>query len=247
LKKIIAIALLIAAPALVLAQAPATPAKADKAKVKATTPAPKKKKAAESASRVDARSTASQMASGIAAAEAALSPDDLKLAERVYTGRLPCELGAFVEVEADPKSPGYFNVQIVKGVKFRMFPVLSRTGAIRLEDQRTGAIWLQLANKSMLMDQRAGKRLADECMSPDQSAVAEALKKNPIPSFLDAPVPAKAASAAASAASAPAGTASQPAGVVPSMALPGASAPAATEPLGAASSAAAPMKPASAP
>lgn len=233
LKTIIATALFLAAPAVVLAQAPA---KAATAKAAASTP--KKKPAAESASRVEARSTASQMASGIMAAEAALGPDDIKLAERVYTGKLPCELGAFVVVEADPKSPGYFNVQIVKGAKFRMFPVLSRTGAIRLEDQRTGAIWLQLANKSMLMDQRAGKRLADECMSPDQSLVAEALKKNPIPSFLDAPAPALAASAAASAASAaapasaPASAASQPSAVVP---------------ITSESAAPAPLKPASAP
>jgi hypothetical protein len=250
LKKIIATALLLAAPAFVLAQAPA---KADTSKAetsKAAASTPKKKKAPESASRVDARSTASQMASGIMAAEAALSPEDIKLAERVYTGKLPCELGAFVDVEADPKSPGYFDVQIVKGPKFRMFPVLSRTGAIRLEDQRTGAIWLQLANKSMLMDQRAGKRLADECMSPDQSMVAEALKKNPIPSFLDAPTPARAASAAAStasAASAAAATASQPSVVVQPTGLPSAPDTAAVVPLTSASAAPAPLKPASAP
>jgi len=239
LKTIIATALLLAAPAFVQAQAPA---KADKAKPAASTP--RKKQAAESASRVEARSTASQMASGIMAAEAALSPDEVKLAERVYTGKLPCELGAFIEIEADPKSPGYFNLQIVKGPKFRMFPVVSRTGAIRLEDQRTGAVWLQLANKSMLMDQRAGKRLADECMSPDQSIVAEALKKNPPPSLLDAPAPARAASAAASAAASPA---SQPSVVVQPTGLPSAPGAAAVMPLTSAPATPAPLRPASAP
>ena len=49
------------------------------------------------------------------------------------------------------------------------------------------AVWLQLANKSMLMNQKLGKRLADECMSPVQVVVAEALKKNPGVSVLDAP------------------------------------------------------------
>jgi hypothetical protein len=71
-----------------------------------------------------------------------------------------------------------------------MFPVATTTGAIRLEDQKAGAVWLQLANKSMLMNQKLGIRLADECMSPAQVAMAEVLKRNPPPSVLDAPKPA---------------------------------------------------------
>ena len=89
-----------------------------------------------------------------------------------------------------PKSPGYFNVR-GKGFSYRMHPVVTSTGAIRLEDQHDGgAVWLQLANKSMLMDQKAGKRLADECSTPAQVAVAEALKKNPAPSLIDMSTPA---------------------------------------------------------
>ena len=48
-------------------------------------------------------------------------------------------------------------------------------------------MWLQLGNKSMLMSQKLGQRLADECISPNQAVVAENLKKNPVPSILDAP------------------------------------------------------------
>jgi hypothetical protein len=71
-----------------------------------------------------------------------------------------------------------------------MHPVESRTGAIRLEDPKGGAMWLQLGNKSMLMSQKLGQRLADECMSPAQLTMAEALKKNPMPSLLEPlPVP----------------------------------------------------------
>ena len=36
----------------------------------------------------------------------------------------------------------------------------------------------------MLMDQKRGQRLADECMSPEQIVVAEAIKKTPV---LDGP------------------------------------------------------------
>ena len=154
-----------------------------------TTASTEKQPVRPSASRVELNTKAKQMATGIMAAEAALTPAELAIAERVYVGKLPCELGASVTLTPDPKVPGYFTVQ-VKTQKFRMFPVETTTGAIRLEDKKAGAVWLQLANKSMLMNQKAGQRLADACMSPSQVAVAEALEKNPARSVLDAPEPA---------------------------------------------------------
>ena len=66
-----------------------------------------------------------------------------------------------------------------------MFPVVTTTGAIRLEDHKAGAVWLQLANKSMLMNHKLGKRLADACMSPEQVITAERLIKNPVPSVFE--------------------------------------------------------------
>jgi hypothetical protein len=125
-----------------------------------------------------------------------LTPEDLEIAKRVYTGDIPCELGATVHITPH-KREGFFIVRT--GIqRFRMHPVESRTGAIRLEDPRAEAMWLQLGNKSMLMSQKMGRRLADECMSPAQAAVAEALKKNPIPSLLEPlPVPKVAAPEAA--------------------------------------------------
>jgi hypothetical protein len=68
-----------------------------------------------------------------------------------------------------------------------MFPVETSTGAIRLEDRKAGAVWLQLANKSMLMNQKLGQRLADTCMSPDQVAVADKMNSSPATSVLDTP------------------------------------------------------------
>jgi hypothetical protein len=139
-----------------------------------------------SASRVDAKSKATQMATGIQAADAALTPGEMAVAERVYQGKLPCDEGASVTLAPDNKTPGYFTVQL-KNTKYRMFPVETTTGAIRLEDKKAGVVWLQLANKSMLMNQKLGQRLADGCMSPAQSAVEAALQKNPGVSVLDAP------------------------------------------------------------
>jgi hypothetical protein len=116
--------------------------------------------------------------------DAPLAPQELSIAERVHVGHLPCELGASIRMTADAHTPGYFDLQ-GKGYKYRMRPVATSTGAIRLEDEKAGAVWLQLANKSMLMDQKNGRRLADECAHPDQVAVANDMKINPPPALID--------------------------------------------------------------
>ncbi|QNP49416.1 hypothetical protein [Diaphorobacter aerolatus] len=190
MKTLFAAALIALAPALVTAQttskpAPKTAAKAPAAK-KTTTAAKKStpKKSAATSSRTQLKSAATQVATGFIAAEAALSPAELALAETVTTGRMPCELGAFVDIEKDEKSPGRFHVT-GKNFKYHMQPVTTSTGAVRLEDQKAGAVWMQIANKSMLLNQKQGQRMADECMSPNQVAVAESMKKNPQPNLLD--------------------------------------------------------------
>jgi hypothetical protein len=152
-----------------------------------------------------------------------LTPADLEVAKLVHTGDIPCELGATVHITPH-KREGFFVVRA--GLqRFRMHPVESRTGAIRLEDPVGGAMWLQLGNKSMLMSQKMGKRLADDCMNPAQSAMNDNLKKNPLPSLLEPLPPVKVAAPAAEAPAAlvPAATAAQPA----EAAAPGAVAPAA--------------------
>lgn len=118
------------------------------------------------------------------AQEPELAPHEISIAERVHVGTLPCEMGASVRMTADANAPGYFTLQ-GKGYKYRMRPVATSTGAIRLEDEKAGAVWLQLANKSMLMDQKKGRRLADECAHPDQVAVANDMKVNPPPALID--------------------------------------------------------------
>ena len=118
------------------------------------------------------------------AQEPELAPHEISIAERVHVGTLPCEMGASVRMTADANAPGYFTLQ-GKGYKYRMRPVATSTGAIRLEDEKAGAVWLQLANKSMLMDQKNGRRLADECAHPDQVTVANDMKVNPPPALID--------------------------------------------------------------
>ena len=122
-----------------------------------------------------------------------LSEADIEVAKKVHVGEIKCELGASVKI-TPMKREGLFLVS-TKGYRFRMHPVESRTGAIRLEDAKQGAMWLQLGNKSMLMSQKLGQRLADECQSPQQLTYAENLKNNPLPSILE-PMPGGTQSAA---------------------------------------------------
>jgi len=109
---------------------------------------------------------------------------DLAIAQQIHQGLMPCEMGASVRVEADAAAPGFFHVQ-GKGFRYRMYPVRTTTGALRLEDKKAGAVWLQLANKSMLMDQKKGRRVADECAHPEQVAYGQDMKTNPPPSLFD--------------------------------------------------------------
>jgi hypothetical protein len=139
-----------------------------------------------------------------------LEAAELETAKRVHVGEIACELGSKVTVKP-LKREGFFLV--ARGVnRFVMHPVASRTGAIRLEDPQRGALWLQLGNKSMLMNQKEGKRLADECVSPAQADFAKNMK--PVNLLEPAPV-----EAAAPAASMPAAAAAAPATAAPAAAV----------------------------
>ena len=180
MKYVFALAVLLVAPALVLAQGSERSAAVTKAAVPVVahqSPAKVRRsalKAVEEVTPIDDDLSVT------------LTAEELEIAKRVYVGSIPCELGASVTIKPSEKRPGFFLVR-TKTTSFRMHPVVSRTGAIRLEDPRAGAMWLQLGNKSMLMSQKLGQRLADECVSPDQAVMAELLKENPVSSILDAP------------------------------------------------------------
>ena len=162
----------------------------------AQTVSPAKKPAESTAKKSQSKSSSEVRRSALKAVEEVtpidedpnikLTPEDIEIAKRVFVGNIPCELGNSVTLTPSTRRAGFFLVQ-TKAARFSMHPVESRTGAIRLEDPKRGAMWLQLGNKSMLMSQKLGQRLADECMSPEQITLAEDLKKNPRPGLLDVP------------------------------------------------------------
>ena len=183
-------------PALTLTQVAVAKEAAKPAAAKKAAPAKKAAAAKPVAKKATVTKTKAAAAgaagAGVAAVVAAktLSPDEINLAERVHTGHIACELGQSVNVTKDQSNPGYFFVD-GKGFKYHMAPVATSTGVVRLEDKAAGAVWLQIANKSMLMNQKQGQRLADDCMSAEQTQVAEAIKRNPPPSLLETPAAGK--------------------------------------------------------
>jgi hypothetical protein len=102
------------------------------------------------------------------------SPDQVKAAELVFYGGYDCEFNQNVSVTQSTKYPAYADVKFGHAT-WLMKPVLSSTGAIRLEDVHGQTLMVQIASKSMLLDVKAGKRLVDECVCPKQrELVAEA-------------------------------------------------------------------------
>ena len=124
----------------------------------------------------------------------AASAEQVDAAERVYYGVYDCEFNQSIQIVASAKHPSYVDIKHGKA-DYLMKPVLSSTGAIRLEDVRGETLMVQIAAKSMLLNVKTARRLVDDCISPKQRELNEAARA------------AKAAAVAAAAApSAPAAT-----------------------------------------
>ncbi|MGE4242729.1 hypothetical protein [Ramlibacter sp.] len=190
MKYLIATLILAAAPAMAIAQtaAPAKPAAKPTATAKPAAARPQARPQAASPRKPNA-AQAKAIEESVPIEEPdpsiKLTEAELEIAKKIHVGEFPCELGANVRIRA-LRREGFFLVQN-KLNRFVMHPVESRTGAIRLEDPMRGALFLQLGNKSMLMSQKLGQRLADECQSPEQATFAADMKNRPAVNLLEAP------------------------------------------------------------
>jgi hypothetical protein len=101
------------------------------------------------------------------------SQEQLEAASMAHAGQYACEFGQAVAVEATQGSAGYLTVRHQRDT-WVMKPVLSQTGALRLEDVKGRMLLLQIANKSMLMDTKIGQRVVDNCIHEKQRAAANA-------------------------------------------------------------------------
>jgi hypothetical protein len=114
--------------------------------------------------------------------------EQLVAADMAHVGDYACEFNQAIKVSAHPGAPGYLDVDFGK-LSYTMRPVLSSTGALRLEDVRGQTMMLQIAYKSMLMDVKAGRRLVDECASEAQLTAKRNAEGQPAVSLMgDAPV-----------------------------------------------------------
>lgn len=104
--------------------------------------------------------------------------DQAAAATLVLYGDYACEFNQSVRVTASVKHTGYVEIDFGK-LRYIMKPVLSSTGALRLEDVRGQTLMLQISYKSMLMDVNAGRRLVDECVHEKQAAAKKAAEGQP--------------------------------------------------------------------
>ena len=105
--------------------------------------------------------------------------EQLQAAERVLTGGYECEFGKRVSVDPHDTTKGYFRLKLGKQ-SWIMKPVLSNTGAVRLEDVKGAALLIQILTKSMLMDPKKGQRMVDGCVHAVQRAAEADLAKQPV-------------------------------------------------------------------
>jgi membrane-bound inhibitor of C-type lysozyme len=130
---------------------------------------------AQTAPAKPAAKPAAKAAAPAAKALPAADAEQMAAAQRTLTGAYDCEFGQKIDVAMNPKSNGYVDVKY-KNSTFTMKPVVSSTGALRLEDVTGRTLMLQIANKSMLMDTKIGQRLVDGCIHPEQAKFNSAQK-----------------------------------------------------------------------
>jgi len=101
--------------------------------------------------------------------------EQVSASERVYYGEYDCDFKQIVQITASERHPSYVELRFAKN-SYLMKPVLSSTGAVRLEDVKGQTLMIQIASKSMLMNVKTGTRLVDACVSPSQRVAIDSAK-----------------------------------------------------------------------
>ena len=103
------------------------------------------------------------------------STEQIEAARSVFYGVYECEFNQTINIVESAKHPSYIDVKHGRA-DYLMKPVLSSTGAIRLEDVSGQTLMIQIASKSMLLNVRTAQRIVDDCVSPAQRDVADAAR-----------------------------------------------------------------------
>ena len=154
----------VAAPAKATAKKPAAAKKAPAKKTPAKKATTKKRKATAKSKAAVTTPTVTQAPTIVPGAAGQLP---------VYTGEFACDTGrASVQPHGDE-----FAVKAGHH-SYTMHRVPTSSGVVRLEAAGNTAYWLQMGNKSMLIDTKAGGRVADGCRNEQQRAREEEIKRS---------------------------------------------------------------------
>jgi len=93
--------------------------------------------------------------------------EQLAAAALILFGDYACEFDKSLRVSLNPKLDGYVDLLFDKQL-FTLKPVLSHTGALRLEDVRGRLLLVQIPVMSMVLDVKIGRRLANDCTHETQ-------------------------------------------------------------------------------
>jgi hypothetical protein len=92
--------------------------------------------------------------------EAKANPQQLKF--QLASGVYRCELGRRVEIQRDPRNANLIKLTW-KGSDYQLQRYDSASGLPRYEDRQHGLLWIDLPQKSVLIDVNSGQQLANEC------------------------------------------------------------------------------------
>lgn len=95
-------------------------------------------------------------------ARPAVRPAPVRSAMRMPTGTYRCELNRQVTIRSITPDQSLAVLNWNKR-DYQMQAVGSRSGALRFEDKSSGLTWITVVGKSMLLDTKNGKQLANEC------------------------------------------------------------------------------------
>jgi hypothetical protein len=129
---------------------------------------------AKPTSKTSKTSKAVKAAAPVAAALPAANAEQMTAYNAAHLGTYDCEFNQKIMVEKAP-ADGYVNLKH-KGQQWTMKPELSSTGALNMNDVKGKMRYLQIANKSMLMDTSVGRRVVDGCQHDKQKAFEAANK-----------------------------------------------------------------------
>jgi len=88
--------------------------------------------------------------------------NEISRTDPVEVGLYRCHQGPQIVIKSIAPDHGSIVLQF-KGKDHLLYAVDTTTGAVRYQDSRSGITWIKIPTKSMLLDSRLGRQLANDC------------------------------------------------------------------------------------